>query len=181
MTQKRICLGQIGKANGIQGHVRVKPFTSEPEALSDYGKLEDESGNTAFKVASLRVIKDGMLVVKFKGTNDRNAAEALNGTKLYIDRDKLPEIDDEDDFYVEDLLGLKVVTSKGDAFGTVQNIENFGAGDLVEIRPIKGPTVFVPFTKDAVPHLDFNAKQITIDLEIAGLDGKDEEVKGDVG
>ena len=90
MTQKRICLGQIGKANGIQGHVRVKPFTSEPEALSDYGKLEDESGNTAFKVASLRVIKDGMLVVKFKGTNDRNAAEALNGTKLYIYRDKLP-------------------------------------------------------------------------------------------
>ena len=82
---------------------------------------------------------------------------------------------------MEDLLGLKVVTSKGDAFGTVQNIENFGAGDLVEIRPIKGPTVFVPFTKDAVPHLDFNAKQITIDLEIAGLDGKDEEVKGDVG
>ena len=180
MTQKRICLGQIGKANGIQGHVRVKPFTGEPEALSDYGKLEDESGQTNFKVASLRAIKGGMLVVKFKGVNDRNAAEALNGTKLYIDRDKLPDVDDEDDFYVEDLLGLDVVTTTGDAFGRVANVDNYGAGDLIDIKPDNGPSVLVPFTKHAVPEVDLAGRKITIDTDAAGLNG-DNKVRGDVG
>ena len=180
MTKKRICLGQIGKANGIQGHVRVKPFTGEPEALSDHGKLEDESGKTSFKVASLRAIKGGMLVVKFKGVNDRNAAEALNGTKLYIDRDKLPDVDDEDDFYIEDLLGLDVVTTSGEAYGQVANVDNYGAGDLIDIKPDNGSSVLVPFTKEAVPEVDLAGRKITIDPEAAGLNS-DNEVRGDVG
>ena len=180
MTQKRICLGLIGKANGIQGHVRVKPFTGEPEAFSDYGKLEDESGQTGFKVASLRAIKGGMLVVKFKGVNDRNAAEALNGTKLYIDRDKLPDVEDEDDFYIEDLLGLDVVTTSGEAYGRVANVDNYGAGDLIDIKPDNGSSVLIPFTKEAVPEVDLAGRKITIDPEIAGLNG-DNKVRGDVG
>lgn len=167
--KKRICLGQIGAANGIKGHVRVKPFTGEPEAFGDYGGLEDETGKNRFKISSLRPIKGGMLVVKFKGINDRNKAEALTGTKLYIDRALLPDLDDDDDFYIEDLIGLNVVDTEGNRFGVITAIHNFGAGDLLDIKPEHGPTVFVPFTKAAVPIVVLNDKKIVVSLAEAGL------------
>ncbi|MEP2942386.1 MAG: ribosome maturation factor RimM [Hyphomicrobiales bacterium] len=172
---KRICLGQIGAANGIKGHVRVKPFTGEPEAFGDYGSLEDESGKNRFKIAALRPIKGGMLVVKFKGINDRNQAEALTGTKLYIDRDRLPDLDEDDDFYIEDLIGLQTVDTEGNSLGEVTLIHNFGAGDLLEIKPDHAPTVLVPFTKAAVPTVSLSEKKIVISLAEAGLDGDDDE------
>jgi len=169
MSKKRICLGQIGAANGIKGHVRVKPFTGEPEALGDYGPLEDETGLNSFKIASLRPIKGGMLVVKFKGINDRNAAEALNGVKLYISRDRLPELETDDDFYVEDLMGLRALDPGGTSLGAVIAIHNFGAGDLLEIRPERGPSVLVPFTKTAIPVISLDQNRIIVNPAEAGL------------
>lgn len=172
---KRICLGQIGAANGIKGHVRVKPFTGEPEAFGDYGSLQDESGKNRFKIAALRPIKGGMLVVKFKGINDRNQAEALTGTKLYIDRDRLPDLDEDDDFYIEDLIGLKAVDTEGNPLGEITLIHNFGAGDLLEIKPDHGPTMLAPFTKAAVPTVALSDKKIVISLVEAGLNDDDDE------
>ena len=176
---KRICLGQIGAANGIKGHVRVKPFTGEPEAFGDYGSLSDEAGINRFKISTLRPIKGGMLVIKFKGINDRNQAEALNGTKLYIDRDRLPEIDDEDDFYFEDLVGLQAFDRDENPLGVVITLHNFGAGDLLEIKPDHGPTALVPFTKAAVPVVSLSDKKIIISLAEAGLLPDDDEADSD--
>lgn len=172
---KRICLGQIGAANGIKGHVRVKPFTGEPEALGDYGALEDEAGQARFKINSLRPIKGGMLVVKFKGINDRNQAEALTGTKLYIDRDRLPNLEDDDDYYIEDLVGLHVCDTQDAPLGVVTAIHNFGAGDLLDIKPKKGPTMLIPFTKQAVPVVSIQSQKIVINIEAAGLLSDDDE------
>lgn len=164
----RVCLAQIGAANGIKGHVRVKPFTEAPEALNEYGKLEDEAGKS-FKLSSLRVIKGGMLVVKFKGINDRNAAEELTGVKLYVDRDALPELDEEDDFYVEDLIGMTARDLENIPLGYVTTVHNFGAGDLLDIKPERGPSVLVPFTKAAVPELSLSTRELVVDLQAAGL------------
>lgn len=172
---KRICLGQIGAANGIKGNVRVKPFTGEPEAFGNYGSLQDESGKNRFKIASLRPIKGGMLVVKFKGINDRNQAEALTGTKLYIDRDRLPDLDDDDDFYVEDLIGLSTYDTEDNPLGVITVIHNFGAGDLLDIKPDHGPSVLVPFTKAAVPAVLLDNKKIVVSLAEAGLLAGDDD------
>lgn len=178
MNSKRICLGQIGAANGIKGHLRVKPFTEEPEAFGDYGKLEDETGTRKFKINSLRPIKSGMLVVKFEDINDRNTAEALTGTKLFVDRIKLPDLDDEDDFYIEDLIGLSVFDTNEISFGKVVDVHNFGAGDLLDVKPDRGPSVLVPFTKAAVPKLSLKANRLIISLNEAGLVADDDETSG---
>ncbi|MEM8839421.1 MAG: ribosome maturation factor RimM [Pseudomonadota bacterium] len=164
-----ICLGQIGAAHGVKGHVRVKPFTETPEGLADYGPLRDENGEAAFKVSTLRVIKGGMLVVKFKGVNDRDAAEGLNGTKLFVERARLPGIDDEDDYYVEDLLGLEAIDLSGIPLGTVQAVHDFGAGDILDIKPEFGPSILVPFTKKAVPTVNFEDHRLEVDRIEAGL------------
>lgn len=175
---KRICLGQIGAANGIKGHVRVKPFTAEPEALGDYGSLEDETGAKRFKIVSVRPAKGGMAIVKFKGVNDRTEAEALNGTRLYIDRARLPNLEDEDDFYIEDLIGLTAFTADGARLGAVLAVHNFGAGDLLDIRPERGPSVLVPFTKAAVPEVLIPEGRLVVSLDDAGLSQEDDPRPG---
>ncbi len=169
MTQKRICLGQIGAANGIKGHVRLKSFTEIPEAFGDYGRLENEEKTETFKISTLRPLKGNMLVVKFKGINDRNEAERLNGTKLYVDRTLLPDLSDDDDFYVEDLIGLKALNENDEELGTIITVHNFGAGDLLDIKPEKGPSLLIPFTKKAVPNLSLSNGLIVIDEKEAGL------------
>ena len=177
--QDPICLAQIGAAHGIKGHVRVKPFTEVPEGLSDYGQLFTEDGSNKYKIAFLRAIKGGMLVVKFKGVNDRNQAEALNGTKLYIERSRLPELED-DDFYIEDLVGLDVKTTDDEPFGKISAVQNFGADDLLEVRPTKGKSEFIPFTKAAVPEVSIANGFIRISLEEAGLISNDDDEEGEI-
>ncbi|MBA4784023.1 MAG: ribosome maturation factor RimM [Rhizobiales bacterium] len=172
---KRICLGQIGAANGIQGHVRVKPFTGEPEALGDYGSLEDETGTRRFRINALRPIKGGMLIVKFDGIRDRNEAETLNGVKLYIDRALLPALEDEDDFYVEDLIGLAVDDLGGQSLGIVVSVHNFGAGDLLDVKPARGRSFLVPFTKAAVPTVAMAERRIVVDIDAAGLTAEEDD------
>ncbi|KZL20101.1 Ribosome maturation factor RimM [Pseudovibrio axinellae] len=153
--EDRILMAQIGAAHGIRGEVRVKPFGDDPLSFGDYGKLESEDGNRKFKVKRARVQKN-VVVTKFEGVNDRNEAEALNGLKLYIAREKLPETEDEDEFYHTDLIGLKAVNENGDVIGTVLTLLNFGAGELIEVAPKSGNSLMFPFTKAVVPVIDLD-------------------------
>ena len=94
---------------------------------------------------------------------DRNAAEKLTNLKLYVPRDRLPPIEDDDTFYHADLVGLAAVTPDGAALGTVTAVLNFGAGDLVEIKPEGGgEPLMVPFTDAAVPEIDMTARRIVV-------------------
>lgn len=146
-----IILAQIGAPHGIKGEVRVKPF-GDPEMLDQYGKLETQDGRT-FKIKRMRPQKN-MLVVKFEGVNTREEAEALNRVELFIDRAKLPE-PEEDEFYVSDLIGMKVMINGGTA-GLVKDVPNFGAGDMIEIEPQSGgASYYLPFTEEVVPEIDF--------------------------
>lgn len=153
--EDRILMAQIGAAHGIRGEVRVKPFGDDPLSFGDYGKLESQDGTRKFKVKQARVQKT-VVVTKFEGVNTRNEAEILNGMKLYITRDKLPETDGEDEFYHADLIGLKAIDETGEVIGTVLTLENFGAGDLIEIAPKSGNSLMFPFTKAVVPTIDVN-------------------------
>ncbi len=146
-----ILLAQIGAAHGVKGEVRVKPFGDDPLSFTDYGNLQTKDGTRRFKVAAARVHK-GVVVTKFKGVNDRNAAEALNGLKLYVPRDQFPD-PDEDEFYHADLIGMDVVSKNGEPLGKIVSLQNFGAGDLLEIAPETSASFFLPFTLECVPEV----------------------------
>ncbi len=163
MGASRLCLGVIAGAHGLQGAVRVKTFTAIPEAIADYGPLEDDAGSRRFALRLVRVEK-GAALVRIDGVKDRNAAEALKGARLFLDRAALPPAEDEEEFYHADLVGLAAVDVNGDRLGTVRALHDFGAGDLIEVLPEEGgrPRVF-PFTREAVPAIDLAARIVTID------------------
>ncbi len=131
--KQRVCVGQIGAAHGVRGEVRLRSFTAEPEAITRYGPLETEDGRV-FTIEAMRPAKDHF-VARLAGIRDRDAARALAATRLYVPRERLPEPEEADEFYHADLIGLAVVDRAGEKLGTVVAIHNFGAGDLIEVRP----------------------------------------------
>ena len=160
-TSSRILLARIGAPHGVKGAVRVKTFTGDPMAIGDYGPLFADDGRS-FSIADIRPDKAGV-VARFKGVADRNAAEAITGIDLYVDRSVLPPPDDEDEFYHADLIGLAVEKSDGTALGTVASVQDHGAGEFLEIAPPRGQTMLIPFTKGAVPVIDIAAGRIIVD------------------
>jgi 16S rRNA processing protein RimM len=160
-------VGRIGAAHGIAGAVRVKAFTARPESLGDYGPLSAADGRQ-FRVRTLRPA-GSVVVVHFEGLGDRNAAEALNGTDLFVPRDRLPAPDD-GEYYHADLIGLEAASSDGKTIGTVVGVENYGAGDLIEIARANGANVLVPFTRAIVPQIDLSAGRLIVDPPAGLLD-----------
>ncbi len=155
--RKRVCLGRASGARGLKGEVRIRTFTEDPLAIGAYGPLQDEAGTRSFEIENVTPAKDGV-VVRLKGITTRDAAEALKGVEFYVDRERLPETADEGEFYHADLVGLVAVSEEGAALGQVVSVQNYGAGDLLEVRPATGgKTVLVPFTEAIVPDVDIEA------------------------
>jgi len=147
-----IQVGRVAGAFGVRGEVRITSFTADPVALVDYKDLKREDGSPGLTLTSGRAVKGGV-IVRAREVETREQAEALRGLKLYIPRDRLPE-PEEDEFYVTDLIGLAVETADGEALGRVKAVQDFGAGDLLEIAPVEGgATWYLPFTRAAVPEV----------------------------
>ena len=173
-NSNRILLGQIGAAHGIKGEVRISAHTADPMAIGAYGPLHTDRPGLMITIAKLRVQKT-VVVAQLKGISDRDAAENLNGVSLFVDRDKLPEPEDEDDFYHADLLGLDARLESGVSIGTVSALPNFGAGDLIEIRDGQsGDTYLFPFTKAVVPHIHVAEGYLTIVVPLDAEEGEEE-------
>jgi 16S rRNA processing protein RimM len=155
-----VLLGEIGAAQGLKGEVRIRSYTEEPASIASYGPLQDETGRK-IEIESLRVTPKA-LIARIKGVTTRAAAEALARTKLYISRAKLPAKADEE-WYHADLIGLEAQARDGALLGEVVAIQNFGAGDLLEVKPTSGgATVLVPFTRDTVPEIDVEGGRLTL-------------------
>ncbi|KQQ79738.1 ribosome maturation factor RimM [Aureimonas sp. Leaf324] len=167
-----ILLAVIGGAHGIKGEVRVRSFTEDPEDLGAYGPLTDAKGRR-YTVVSARAQKN-VVVVRFKEVADRNAAELLNGTELFVDRAALPE-EGEDEFYQADLVGLVARLVDGTVIGEVVAFHDFGAGDILEIVPEGSKGVMIPFTEAAVPEIDLDLGFILVEPVAAGLVPPDED------
>jgi 16S rRNA processing protein RimM len=156
-----VCVAEIGAAHGIAGEVRLRTFTEDPLAVTGFGALHAEDGREV-AIASVRPGKD-CLIARIAGVADRTTAERWRNVKLYMAREKLPAIDEAETYYHADLIGLAAVGPDGAAFGRVVAVQNFGAGDLLEIAPAAGgPTVLLPFTDAVVPVVDVRNGRVVI-------------------
>ena len=160
MTE-RIRVARIGAAHGIRGEVRLWPFTQDPMDVASYGELETEDGTRRFLIEALRPGKD-FLVARLAGVGDRDAAEKLTNLELFVPRERLPAIEEQDTYYHADLIGLLAVTASGETLGTVTAVHNFGAGDIIEITLARGAPLMLTFTEAAVPKVDLVAKRIVV-------------------
>jgi 16S rRNA processing protein RimM len=160
-AEKRVLVGRIGAPHGLKGDVRLTSFTQDPKAIGGY-RLTDAHGERRFTIIALRPLKGDLVVARFEGVATREGAEALNNIELYITRDALPA-PAEDEFYHADLIGLTARNAAGAHIGHVANVQNFGGGDILEIAPSEGgETLLVPFTKEAVPVIDFEAREVVV-------------------
>ena len=135
----------------------------DPSAIRTLGALEDASGKREFRIAALRAARDHLLV-RFEGVNDRTSAERLTNLELYVPRERLPETEDASTFYQADLVGLRAETASGETLGEIVAVPNYGAGDLLEIKPAQGATFLVPFADPFVPEVDVAAGKMILDL-----------------
>jgi 16S rRNA processing protein RimM len=163
MPSERVRVAKIGAAHGVRGEVRLFAYTEDPLALRSYGELEDESGTRRFRIVSLRPAKNH-LVAQIEGVGDRDEAARLTHLELYAPRARLPQQTEADTFYHADLIGLCVETKEGEKLGEVIGVQNFGAGDLLEIKLARGgKTALLPFIDQYVPAVDIGGGRIVAD------------------
>jgi 16S rRNA processing protein RimM len=153
MTDRLIQVAVVGGAFGVRGEVRITTYTDDPMAIAEYRDLLRQDGSAALTVLSARPAKAGV-VARVKEIATPEQADALRGLKLFVARDALPPTEDEDEFYLADLIGLSIESPAGEMIGKVKDVHNFGAGDLLEVTPAGGgPTWWLPFTREAVPEV----------------------------
>jgi len=152
---KRVMVGEIGRPHGVRGLVRLRAFTEDPAALAAYSPLTDEAGTTRYAIT----LKAGDIAA-VEGVADRDAAQRLTGTKLYVERDRLPSPDDEE-FYLVDLIGLAAVTEAGETLGRIRAVEDHGAGAFLIIDGTQREHL-MPFTRAVVPVVDIAGGRVTV-------------------
>jgi 16S rRNA processing protein RimM len=155
MAVKRVMVGEIGRPHGVRGLVRLRAFTEDPAAIAAYSPLTDEAGTRRFALT----LKGGDIAA-IEGITDRDAAQRLTGTKLYVERDRLPPPDDEE-FYLVDLIGLPAVTEAGEALGRIRAVEDHGAGTFLIIEGAAREHL-LPFTRAVVPVVDIAGGRVTV-------------------
>lgn len=168
------CAAVIASAHGVQGHVKVKCFLEDPTHFKTYSPFSNEEGEPVYAVKKVLSQNKDMLIVSFEGVTDRTKAEELRGSKLMVDPKHLPSLM-EDTYYHKDLIGLSVISTGGESFGTVHALYNFGAGELLEINLLKGALQMIPFTSDMVPEVDLEKGTLRLskDAEFS-LEGESE-------
>ncbi len=166
----RLVVGRIGRAHGIRGDVAVDVRTDDPEArFADGSVLETDSTEVGSLTVTSARSHSGRLLVRFKGVDDRDAAEALRGTTLYVDSADIAPLDDPDEFHDHELIGLTAVTTEGETVGTVEDVLHH-AQDLLVITTEKGGEVLVPFVAALVPEVDVAGGRIVLDPPTGLLD-----------
>ncbi|MCJ2009421.1 ribosome maturation factor RimM [Methylobacterium sp. E-016] len=159
-----VVMGEFGRAQGLNGEIRLKSYTGDPQAIAGYGSLVAADGRT-FELTSVRPAPGSspdLLIARVRGVSDRTGAEALNRTLLHVPRERLGD-PDEDEVFTADLVGLPAIDAAGTVLGTIVAVPNYGGGDLLEIKPAQGgATALLPFTKAFVPELDVAAGRVVV-------------------
>lgn len=157
-----VFVAQVGAAHGVQGEFKLISHTDDPVSVLEYNPLLDDKGRPVLSITAAREHK-GALLVRAEEVPDRTAADKVKGLKLYVDRADLPD-PDEDEYYITDLIGLDVVDVDGQPVGKVANVDNFGAGDLLDIKPREGANFYLLFSQANVPEVSIAERRIVVDL-----------------
>ncbi|MCH2546007.1 MAG: ribosome maturation factor RimM [Alphaproteobacteria bacterium] len=166
-------IGVITGAHGIRGQVKIKSFTTNPSDIALYKPLLNAEGTKRYELRIDAATKNA-LVATLKGVKDRNTAETLRGTEFFVAKSSLPPPDD-DEFYYEDLVGLEIRNAAGETLGKVTALQDFGAGDVIEIRHTNGTKEMYPFTLASFPEIFITEGYILADLpEIIEAKGEKE-------
>ncbi len=163
-NSKRICVGEIATVHGVRGLVKVRAYGDDAQTLQQYGPLYTSETGDKTHTITLKHQSGGAWIAEVDGITDRNDAEKLRGTQLWLDRDRLPAIEEDGGFYHVDLIGLKAVDLDGKDWGEVIAVENFGASDLLEIKPEGKPSFYIPFVDSFVPDVNLETGIVTIDM-----------------
>ena len=142
----KICVAKILTAHGVRGLIKLDCFLEDPKTLESYNPLTSKDGK-AFTIRLKNSLK-GQFLAEIEGVSDRTEAEKYRHIELFIDRDKLPDLDE--GHYIDDLVGLDVQDNNGQKIGKIISVENFGAGDLVQIEPVNGKRFYLPFNEPYV-------------------------------
>ncbi len=155
----RVVVGSLGGAFGVQGEVRLKSFCADPAAIADYTPLYTEEGRAFAQVILTGQLKNGF-TARLDGVVTKEDADALRNVSLFAERTVMPSLPD-DEYYYADLIGLTVLDTGGATLGTVKNVMDHGAGDLLEIIAAGATdTVLLPFTAAVVPTVDLETGRI---------------------
>ena len=168
MPPRLILVAQVGGAFGVRGEVKITAYTADAASLLKYRDLMREDGSPGLTLLSGRPAKAG-LVARTQEITTPEQADALRGLKLYVDRDLLPP-PDEDEYYLADLIGLEARDPAGAVIGRIASVQNFGADDLLEIKPGAGPSWWLPFTREAAPEVNIGEGWVTV-VRPAEVDG----------
>ena len=167
MADRLLQVARVAGAFGVRGEIRITTFTEDPLALATYKVLVRQDGSPGLTLTAARAVK-GAVIAQAKGVDTRDQAQALRGLTLFVPRDSLPP-PDEDEFYLADLIGLAIETPQGEPLGTVKTVQDFGAGDLIEVQPAIGASWWLPFTREAVPQVKIaEGKLIAIPPTLVG-------------
>lgn len=161
---RKICVGQILGAHGVKGQAKLASFTDNVEDVGNYGPLTDEKGKRSFTV-KLGVWNKSHFICTISGLSTREEVEAMKGTKLYVERSKLPKVG-AGEYYYADLIGLEARLASGAVYGKVLDMKNYGAGDIIEIAKAAGGTELLPFNKEVVPEVQVDKGYLIIDPPI---------------
>jgi 16S rRNA processing protein RimM len=153
-----VLVGRVAGAFGVRGEIRITTFTEAPLAVVNYRDLRRKDGSPGLTMISGRSTSGG-IIGRAKEVETKEQADRLRGTELYVPRDLLPPTE-EDEFYLADLIGLAVVSPEGALLGKVKTVQNFGAGDLIEVQPARGNSWYLPFTRELVPEIDIAGGRI---------------------
>lgn len=172
----RVRVGVIAGVHGVRGAVRIKSFTEEPADIGFYSPVENEAGSVKFRLKVTGEVK-GLVIATLDGVADRDAAEALKGTELWVARERLPRLA-EDEFLYSDLIGLVAEGVDGKRLGTVKAVADYGAGDVLDIRLEPKGDMMVPFTKDSVPEVDVPGGRLVVVPPVYAPDETEEKSGG---
>ncbi len=162
MPENLILVGRVAGAFGVKGEVRITTFTADPLGLAAYGPLFRKDGSPGLKITSARAAKGGV-IARTPDITSPEDADRLRGLELFVPRDALPAPEDEDEFYLTDLVGLTAVGPDGAVLGKVVSVENFGAGDLIEVKPAGGgQTWLIEFTRENAPTVSIAEGKIVL-------------------
>ena len=157
-------IGQIVNTNGLKGFVKVKPFTDDIKEFETFETIyaQKKTELIEFKIESVRYAKN-MVLLKLKGIDDIDSAEALRNLYIKVSREQLPELQ-ENSYYIVDLLECEVVTVEGEILGKMDDVFNTGSNDIYVVKNEKGKQILLPAIKEVIKNVDIPNRKITVKL-----------------